>query len=115
MVEVVEIHGERKIAVKEVNSKKFDALYKKRITVGRCPVCPNYDAEIIMPVPIYGKYQNTVYIRCKQCGYETHHHSAVTCFNDTESSRFGSFVTEKSLMHAIHSAIEEWHGERSEK
>ena len=98
---------------KEVNSRKFDALHKKRIDIGRCPACPNYDAEIIIPMPIYGKYQNTVYIKCKSCGYQTSHHKTVSYFNDAEQHRYGSWVTEKSLMHAIYSAIEEWNG-RSE-
>lgn len=102
------------MSVKYVSAKKFNALYEKRISLKRCPVCPNYDAEIIIPVPIYGRYQNTVYVRCKQCGHQTKHHSAVTRFNDKESNRFGSWVTDKSLLHAIRSAIEEWNGERRE-
>lgn len=102
------------MSVKEVNSKKFDVLHKKRIDLKRCPACPNYDAEIVIPMPIYGKYANTVYVKCKQCGHQTHHHSAITCFSDTETSRYGSWVTDKSLMHAIYSAIEEWNSGRSE-
>ncbi len=100
--------------IKEVNSKKFDALHEKRIALNRCPACPNYDAEIIIPMPVYGKYENKVYVRCKQCGYQTHYHSAVALFGDTESKRYGSWVTDKSLIHAIRSAIEEWNGERKE-
>lgn len=102
------------MSVKDVSAKKFDALHKKRIDLKRCPKCPNYDAEIIIPMPIYGKYMNKVYVKCKQCGHRTGLHSAVTCFYDTDSSRYGSWVIEKSLMHAIYSAIEEWNGERSE-
>jgi ribosomal protein L37E len=98
------------MTVKEVNSKKFDVLHNKRIDLKKCPICPNYDAEIIIPMPIYGKYMNTVYVRCKQCGHQTHHHSATTAFVDTERNRYGSWVTDKSLMHAIYSAIEEWNG-----
>ena len=101
------------MSVKEVSARKFDALHRKRIDLKKCPVCPNYDAEIVIPMPVYGKYANTVYVKCKQCGYQTTHHSAITCFSDTEQHRYGSWITDKSLMHAIYSAIEEWNG-RSE-
>lgn len=102
------------MSVKDVNSKKFDALHKKRIDLKRCPACPSLSADIIFSMPVYGKDWNSVYVKCRQCGHQTKHHPATTCFNDTEQHRFGSWVIEKSLMHAIYSAIEEWNGERSE-
>lgn len=98
--------------IKEVNSRKFDAL-RKKIDLRACPICSNLDAEIKISMQFYGKYANTVYVECKQCGHKTSHHPAITCFNDTEQHRFGSWITDKSLMHAIYSAIEEWNG-RSE-
>lgn len=103
------------MSVKEVSKKKFDALYDKRIDLKKCPVCENYDAEIIIPMPVYGKYANTVYIKCKQCGHQTKHHRAINCFIDTEQNRYGSFVTDKSLMRAMYGALNEWNNERSEK
>ena len=103
------------MSIKDVKAKKFDALHKKRIDLKKCPVCFDCDAEIIMPIQYFGSYNKTVYIKCKQCGRQTKHHSAITCFNDTKQHRFGSWVTDKSFMHAIHSAIEEWNGERREQ
>lgn len=98
---------------KEVNSRKFDAIMKKGINLGKCPRCPNIGGEIIIPLTCFGSKWRRVYIRCDNCGFETKSFDANTCLNDTENHRFGNFVIEKSLMHAIYSAIEEWNG-RSE-
>lgn len=45
------------MSVKDVSAKKFDALHKKRIDLKRCPACPNYDAEIIIPN----------FVKCTKC------------------------------------------------
>jgi RNase P subunit RPR2 len=100
------------MSIKDVNSKKFDVLHKKKIDLKSCPICSHLDAEVKLSMKFYGKEASTVYVECKQCGRKTGYHPAVTCFNDTEQHRFGSWITDKSLMHAIYSAIEEWNGER---
>lgn len=98
--------------IKDVNSKKFDVLRKKKIDLKSCPICAHLDAEVKLSMKFYGKNASTVYVECNQCGRKTGYHPAVTCFNDIEQHRYGSWIIEKSLMHAIYSAIEEWNGER---
>ena len=102
------------MSVKDVSAKKFDVLYNKRISTNSCPACHNHGTEIIVNLPLYGNRANAVYVKCKHCGFSSGDHSAVACFHDTEQNRYGSFVIEKSLMHAIYSAVEEWNGERRE-
>lgn len=95
---------------REVSAKKFDALKKKSIVLNACPCCPNFGAEIIIPMTAYGCKTRSVYVRCKYCGYETKNYNAATPFDDTENKRYGSFVIDKSLMNAIHSAVNDWNG-----
>lgn len=105
--------GEQKMAIKEVNSRKFDAIMKKRIDLHTCPRCPAIGGEIIIPLTCVGTKWRKVYVRCKNCGFETKSYDANTCLNDTENHRLGNFVIDKSLMAAIHNAINDWNG-RSE-
>lgn len=95
---------------KEVNSKKFDAIMKKRIDLGKCPKCPNIGGEIIIPLICFGSKWRKVYVRCDHCGFETKSYNANTLLNDTESKRYGNFVIDKSLMNAIHNAVNDWNG-----
>ena len=97
---------------KMVNSKKFDALMKKRIDLGKCPRCPNIGGEIVIPLICYGKKWRRVYVRCDWCGFETTGYDANTVLNDTESKRYGNFVIDKSLMQAIHNAVNDWNARR---
>ena len=101
------------MAIKEVNSRKFDAIMNKHIDLHKCPKCPAIGGEIIIPLICYGKKWRRVYIRCSSCGFETKSYDANTRLNDTESHRYGNFVIEKSLMAAIHNAVNDWNG-RSE-
>ncbi|MBR3680601.1 MAG: hypothetical protein IKL79_01190 [Clostridia bacterium] len=94
--------------VKDVTSKKFNAIMSKKIYLHKCPKCPNLGGEIIIPMTTYGAKTDRVYIRCKYCGYETKCYDASTMLNDTESSRFGSPVIDKSLIKAIHNAVNDW-------
>ena len=96
--------------VKEVNSKKFNAIMNKRIDLGKCPRCPNIGGEIIIPLICYGSKWRKVYVRCGVCGFETKRYNANTSLYDTESKRLGSFVIDKSLMSAIHNAVNDWNG-----
>ena len=57
--------------VKDVTSKKFNAIMSKKIYLHKCPKCPNLGGEIIIPMTTYGAKTDRVYIRCKYCGYET--------------------------------------------
>lgn len=100
-------------SVKEVNSKKFDAIMKKRIDLGKCPKCSNIGGEIIIPLICFGSKWRKVYARCDHCGFETKGYDANTLFDDTEAKRYGNFVIDKSLMNAIHNAVNDWNG-RSE-
>ena len=102
------------MSIKEVNAKKFDALMKKRIDLQKCPNCHNIGGEIVIPLICYGKKWRRVYARCDYCGFETKGYDANTCLNDAESKRFGNIVIDKSLMNAIHNAVNEWNG-RSEQ
>lgn len=101
------------MSVKEVNSKKFDVLHKKRIDLKKCPKCPNIGGEIIIPLICFGSKWRRVYVRCDNCGYETKSYDANTLLNDTESKRYGNLALDKSLMNAIHNAVNDWNG-RSE-
>lgn len=96
---------------KEVNSKKFDAIKKKSISLNKCPKCPNLGGDIIIPMVAYGRTSRRVFIRCKYCGYETKTYDISTCFVD-ENKRFGSFAIDKSLMQAIHNAVNDWNGRK---
>ncbi len=98
---------------REVTSKKFDAIMKKSIDLGKCPKCPNIGGEIIIPLICFGSKWRRVYVRCKHCGFETKSYDANTMLNDTETKRHGNFVIDKSLMNAIHNAVNDWNG-RSE-
>lgn len=102
------------MSVKDVNSRKFDALMKKAIDLRKCPNCPSIGGEIVIPLICYGKKWRRVYVRCNYCGFETKGYDANTCLNDVESKRFGNIVIDKSLMNAIHNAVNEWNG-RSEE
>lgn len=97
--------------VKDVNAKKFDALYNKRIDLGKCPKCPNIGGKIIIPlICYYGSKWRRVYVRCDHCGFETKSFDANIRLNDTETTRYGNFVIDKSLMNAIHNAVNDWNG-----
>lgn len=95
--------------IKEVSSKKFDAIMNKSISLNKCPKCPNLGGDIIIPMVAYGRTTHRVFIRCKYCGYETKSYDAATPLFD-ENKRYGSFVIDKSLMNAIHNAVNEWNG-----
>lgn len=97
------------MSVKEVNSKKFDAIMNKSISLNKCPKCPNLGGDIIVPMVAYSRTTRRVFIRCKYCGYETKSYDATTSLVD-ENRRFGSFVIDKSLMGAIHNAVNDWNG-----
>lgn len=97
------------MSVKEVNSKKFDAIMKKSISLHKCPKCPNLGGDIIISMVAYGVTTRRVFIRCKHCGYETKSYDVTTSFFD-ENKRFGNFVIDKSLIQAIHNAVNEWNG-----
>ena len=101
------------MTVKEVSAKKFDALMKKDIDLHKCPRCSNIGGEIIIPLICYGSKWRKVYVRCKQCGFETKSYDANTNLIDTENNRVGNIVLDKSLMQAIHNAVNDWNG-RSE-
>ena len=70
------------MSIRDVNSKKFDVLYNKRISTNSCPACHNHGTEIIVNLPLYGNRANAVYVKCKHCGFSSHDHSAVACFHD---------------------------------
>lgn len=99
--------------IKEVSAKKFDAIMEKSIDLHKCPKCPNLGGDIIIPMVAYGRTTPRVFIRCKYCGYETKSYDATTSLFD-ENKRFGNFVIDKSLMQAIHNAVNDWNG-RGEK
>jgi hypothetical protein len=94
--------------LKDVNSKKFDALVKKGIDLRKCPNCYNIGGEIVIPLICYGKKWRRVYARCDYCGFETKGYDANTRLNDTESTRYGNIVLDKSLMTAIRNAVNDW-------
>ena len=47
--------------------------------------------------------------------FETKSYDANTRLNDTESSRYGNFVIDKSLINAIHNAVNDWNGRNKKK
>ena len=97
--------------VKEVNSKKFDALMSKSINLGRCPKCSRNGGQLIIDFPMYGK--DGAYCKCYDCGFETRRRSMNITMIDIEKHRMGTPVIEKSLMGAIRQAVNDWNG-RSE-
>lgn len=99
---------------REVSAKKFDALQKKAIYLNNCPCCSNFGAEITIPFYAYGSKARRVFVRCKYCGYETNSYDASTPFADIENKCYGSFIIDKSLMSAIHNAVNDWNGRSKE-
>ena len=95
----------------EVNSKKFDTLMAKNITLQKCHKCGRYGGQIIIDMPMYGK--DGVYCKCYEFGFETKRKAMNAVILDHENKRMGTPVIEKSLMSAIREAINDWNG-RSE-
>ena len=93
---------------KDVSGRKFDAMMAKRLELKKCPRCPNFGAEIIIPMGAYGLKVHHVFVRCKCCGYETKSFDASTHLRDAETGRIGNFVLNPSMASAIHSAVNDW-------
>lgn len=98
--------------IKEVNSRKFDALMAKRIELKKCPRCADFSAEITIPMGCYGSKIHKVRIKCTNCGFELKGHSISASIVDTEKNRYGNPVIEKSFMGAIRQTINVWNGGR---
>lgn len=93
--------------MQEVNSKKFDALMSKAINLKKCPKCPDIGGEIIIPMTAYGRRTGSVFVRCRNCGFETKPRRASITMSD-EKNRLGCPIIPKSLMKAIHTAVNDW-------
>ena len=98
------------MTVKEVSANKFDALMNKRIDLNKCPRCHAIEGEIIIPLIRYGSKCRKVYVRCKQCGFETKRYDANKILIDTENNRIATILLDKSLMKAIYNAVNDWNG-----
>ena len=92
----------------DVSTEEFNNIYKNAIRLKKCPKCNNLGGEIIINKEPYSRHSNSVRIRCTYCHYEIEDVNATTTYNDTESSRIGTFVTMSGLVEAIYKAIETW-------
>ena len=93
---------------KEVNSKKFDAVMARNITLAKCPKCGDFGGEIIIPMTAYGSKSGTVFVKCKYCDFTTKARNANITIYDTENKRIGCPIIDISLMGAIRQAVYDW-------
>ena len=92
----------------DVTTEEFNDVMRKSIRLGRCPKCSNLGAELILNKEVYGRYSNSVRIKCTNCNYETETFNATYTYNDVGKPRIGTFVTRESIIPAIDRAIDAW-------
>lgn len=93
---------------KYVNADKFDAIMAKNIVLGKCPICGNPGADIIIPMTEANPKSGMVFVKCNCCGFATKARNATTTIYDTENKRIGCPIIDRSLMGAIRQAVHDW-------
>ena len=83
---------------------------EKSINLHECHKCGRYGGQIIIDMPMYGR--DGVYCKCYQCGFETRRVAMNITMIDRENKRMGTPVIDKSLMSAIHNAVNDWNGRK---
>lgn len=92
--------------MKIVSEEKFDSIMNKRIELNKCKKCGHIAPEIVVRMPLYGRYGASV--RCANCGMETKIHGITYVMADEK--RLGTPTIEMSLMYGIKRAIQDWNG-----
>lgn len=92
--------------MKEFSEEIFNRILKKHIDLKPCTRCGYPSGEIVVRLPMYGRYGAVV--RCGHCGAETKIHGvSYTMFC---GKRIGSPTIKSSLMGGIERAIQDWNG-----
>ncbi len=90
--------------MKEVSEEKFNRILEKHIDLKPCKRCGYHAAEIVVRMPIYGRYGACV--RCSYCGEETKTHGityVMTC-----GKKMATPTIKSSLMGGIERAVQDW-------